>query len=190
MQPSRITDYHTTLIDNIFSNNLSDETKSGNIFLTLPEHFLQFVSVRREKIDFNKVKIHKCDFSEFENDLFRDDVSIQNWNLSFDNVNDQFNEFFWKITGCVDRHAPIKELTPKEIKLKSKPWITPNRNKLIRNRNKLFIRKKRQPNNAKIKVLYNQKRNEVNREIKKSKKIILLNTFKKIVIISKTSGLE
>ena len=66
--------------------------------------------------------------------------------------------FFLKITGCVDRHAPIKELTPKEIKLKSKPWITPNINMLIRNKNKLFIRK-RQPNNAKIKVLYNQKRN-------------------------------
>ena len=27
IQPSRITDYHTTLINNIFSNNLSDETK-------------------------------------------------------------------------------------------------------------------------------------------------------------------
>ena len=144
MQPSRITDYHTTLIDNI--NNLLDETKSGNIFITLSEHFSRFVSVRREKIDFKKVKIHKRDFSKFENDLFRDDVSIQNWNLSFDNVNDQFNDFFWKITGCVDRHAPIKELTPKEIKLKSKPWITPNINKVIR--------KKRQPN----------------REIKKSKK--------------------
>ena len=50
--------------------------------------------------------------------------------------------------------------------MNSKPWITPNINKLIMDRNKLFIRKKRQPNNAKVKVLYNQKRNEVNREIK------------------------
>ena len=74
-------------------------------------------------------------------------------------------------------HAPIKELTAKEIKLKSKPWITHNINKLIRNRNKLFIRKKRQPNNAKIKVLYNMKRNEVNRETLKSKKNHFIKYF-------------
>ena len=50
MQLSRIMDYHTTLIDNIFSNNLSDETKSGNTFLTLSEHFSQFVSEEKKLI--------------------------------------------------------------------------------------------------------------------------------------------
>ena len=49
---------------------------------------------------------------------------------------------------------------------------------------------KRQPNNAKIKVLYNQKRNEVNQEIKKIKKNHFIKYSKKIVVISKTSGLE
>ena len=61
--------------------------------------------------------------------------------------------------------------------MKSKPWITPNTHKLIRNRNKLFKRKKRQPNNEKNKELYNQKRNEVNREIKRSKKIYYIQHF-------------
>ena len=59
IQPSRITKYHTSLIDYIFSNNLSDEIKSGNIFLTLSEHLSQFVSVIREKIDFKNVKIYQ-----------------------------------------------------------------------------------------------------------------------------------
>ena len=60
--------------------------------------------------------------------------------------------FYWKIKDCVDRHhVPVKELTPKEITLKSKPWFTPNINKFIMNRNILSIGKKRQPNNAKIK---------------------------------------
>ena len=92
-------------------------------------------------------------------------------------MNNQFNDFFWKLNGCVERHAPIKELSPKEIKMKSKPWITPDITKLIRNRNKLFKRKKRQPNNENIKELYNQKRNQVNRVIKRSKKYILCPTF-------------
>ena len=67
--------------------------------------------------------------------------------MPFNNVNDQFNDFYWKLEGCVERHAPVKELSTKEIKMKSKPWINPIITKLIRNRNKLFKRKKRQPNN-------------------------------------------
>ena len=190
IQPSRITDYHASLIDNIFSNNLSDEILSGNILLTLSEHFSQFVSVRREKIDFKNVKIYQRDYSKFDNSLFSDDVSIQKWDATYENVNDQFNDFFWKLNGCVERHAPIKELSPKEIKMKSKPWITPGITKLIRNKNKLFKRKKRQPNNENIKELYNQKRNQVNREIKRSKKYIMSNILKITVTILKKSGLE
>ena len=87
-------------------------------FLLYLNIFRNLSQLEEKNLHFKIVKIHKRDFSKFESDLFRDDVSIQNWNLSFDNVNDQFNYFFWKITGCVDRHAPIKELTPKEIKLK------------------------------------------------------------------------
>ena len=156
---------------------MSDEIKSGNILLSLSEHFSQFVSVKREKIDLKNVKIYQRDFSKFDNNLFRDDISIQNWDTTFDNVNDQFNDFYWKIEGCVERHAPVKELSTKEIKMKSKPWISPNITKLIKYRNKLFKRKKRQPNSEIIKELYNQKRNEVNREIKRSKKYILYSTF-------------
>ena len=66
---------------------------------------------------------------------------------------------------------PLKKLTPKEIKLENKPWITLELNKMIRIRNKLFQRKKRQPNNDKNKRLYNLFRNRVIRELKKSKNI-------------------
>ena len=104
-------------------------------------------------------------------------MSIQNWEATFDNVNDQFNDFYWKLEDCVERHAPVKELSSKEIKMKSKPWITPNIHKLIRNRNKLFKRKKRQHNNEKNKELYNQKRNQVNREIKRLKRNYYIQHF-------------
>ena len=39
-----------TVIDNIFSNNLQDDIVSGNVFLTLSEHFSQFISVNRGKL--------------------------------------------------------------------------------------------------------------------------------------------
>ena len=74
------------------------------------------------------------------------------------------------LIGCVDRHAPLKKLSPKEVKLEHKPWISNEINKMILFRNKLFQRKKRQPSNEEIKRLYNLVRNRVNREIKKSPK--------------------
>ena len=40
---------------------------------------------------------------------------------------------------------------------------------MIKIKNKLFYRKKRQPNNTNVKRLYNLFRNRVNRELKKSK---------------------
>ena len=57
IQPTRVTEHNSSLIDNIFSNNIIDDTKSGNILLTLSEHFSQFVfvSVRRERLYFSMV---------------------------------------------------------------------------------------------------------------------------------------
>ena len=58
------------------------------------------------------------DFSDFR--FFRDDVSIQNFNNHYKDVNEKFNDFYFKLEGCVERHAPLKKLTPKEINLKTK----------------------------------------------------------------------
>ena len=57
IQPTGVTEYNSSLIDNIFSNNISVDTKSGNILLTLSEHFSQFVSVCRERVDYSQTKM-------------------------------------------------------------------------------------------------------------------------------------
>ena len=56
-----------------------------------------------------------------------------------------YNDFINKLEKCVDMHAPMKKLNTKELKKKSKPWITNDLIKLIEYRNKLF-RKKRMRN--------------------------------------------
>ena len=66
------------------------------------------------------------------------------------NANNLFLDFHHKLKGCVDRHASIKQLIPKEVKLTNKPWITSVISKLIKIRNKTFAQKKRQPNNENI----------------------------------------
>ena len=125
-----------SLIHKIFSNNLSDEIISGNIYLTLSEHFCQFASVKREKIDVKNINIYTRNYSKFSSKDFHDDVSIQNWDYGLENPSDLFTDFFWKLEGCVNRHAPIKKLNSREIKLKVKPWITPELSKMIRIKNK------------------------------------------------------
>ena len=187
LQPTRVTEYTATVIDNIFSNNIQDDITSGNLLLTLSEHFCQFVSVKREKIDYKKTNIYVRDYSKFNAESFRDDVSIQNWDYLYHNVNDSFKDFYYKLEGTVSRHAPLKKLTPKEIKLKQKPWLTKEILKMIKTRDKIFARKKRQPNNINCKLLYNLFRNRVNREIKKSKKNYYVNYFDSNVNNIKTS---
>ena len=77
LQPTRVTESSATIIDNIFSNNIQDDIISGNLLLTLSEHFSQFISVNWEKIDFKKLNIYLRDYSKFSNESFLDDVSIQ-----------------------------------------------------------------------------------------------------------------
>ena len=86
----------------------------------LSNHFSQFLSIKREKIDYKNLNIFHRDYSKFQSQQFRDDISIQNWNSNRSKVNELFIDFHSKLEGCVDRHAPIKKLSPKEIKLKNK----------------------------------------------------------------------
>ena len=114
------------------------------------------------------INIFTRDYSKFSPERFRSDVSNLNFNTDSNDVNNQFNEFYLKLESCVDKHAPIKKLKPKEVLLKQKPWISNHLKKMINLKNKLFQRKKRQPNNEMIKRLYYLFRNRVYRELIKS----------------------
>ena len=108
------------------------------------------MSVNRKQIDSKKINVYQKDYTKFSRENFRD-VSIQNWCYSHDNLNDSINDFYTKHEASVDKHSPLKKLTPKEIKIKSKPWLSTEILKMIKIRNKIFATKKRQPENEKCK---------------------------------------
>ena len=170
LQPSRITENTATLIDNIFTNNLENNVISGNIITDLSDHYSQFITISREKIDFKTIDVYRRDFSSFSIDCFRKDVSEQNFYSNDLDVNAKFGNFYTKLEACVNRHAPLKRASPKKLKLECKPWITQDIQKLIKYRNRLFRKKKKDPNNQNTLRLYKMFRNRVNREIKKNKK--------------------
>ena len=121
LQPTKVTGNTATVIDTIFSNNIHGDTISGNVLLTLSELFSQFVSVNRGKIDFKKINMYQREYSKYSNKSFRDDVPIQNWNYTHEDVHDAFKDFYTKLEGST-----------KEIKLKNKPWLNAEIFKMIK----------------------------------------------------------
>ena len=109
------------------------------------------------------------DTSKFNEESYRQDIANHRW---LDNSNDA-NAIAADLVNGLDektsKAAPVKKLSPKEIKSRLNPWITTDIRKLIGIRDRLFARKKRQPNNLTVKEAYNRVRNMVNREIHKSK---------------------
>ena len=143
VHPSRVVEgQRPSLIDNIFTNNLKDEISSGNIHLRLSEHFSQFASVNRSKIDIKKFVMCGRDYSRFADASFIDDVSIQRWNTTSNDADGLANDLLWRLDGCVNRHAPTKKLNRKEVQRKLNPWMTNEIMKLIGTRDRLFERKK------------------------------------------------
>ncbi len=170
IHPSRVVEGQCpSLIDNIFTNNMKDEMCSGNTYLTLSEHFSQFASVKRSKIDLKYIVMYGNDFSNFSESSFQDDVSIQKWNNTSNDCNELTGDFLWRLDGCVTRHAPLKKLNRKEIKRKLNPWISKEILKLLKIRDRLFKRKKREPDNSTVVDAYKKMRNKVSRELRKSK---------------------
>ena len=135
--PTRITDSSMTLIDNIYSNIFLNNTFSGNIIIEIAVHLLQFVSIDNLKIEYNKSTCYKRNHLKFSEESFIADITIQKLYNDFQDVNDSYNDFIFRLEGCVNRHAPIKKLNQKEQRRKQKPWITNEILKKIKHRSYL-----------------------------------------------------
>ena len=143
---------------------------SGNIYFQLSEHFSQFASIQHDKIDVKYIDMYARNYGKYSDEQFRDIVSIQAWeHPNVTDVNFLAGDFVWKIDSCAQAIAPVEKLKPNQIKLKLKPWISDYIQRLIKIRDNLFARKKRQPENEHVQKTYNIARNRVTRELKKSK---------------------
>ena len=171
IHPSRVVENKTpSLIDNIFSNNITDIVLSGNIYMQLSEHFSQFASIKRDKIDTHKIVMYGRDWSKYDVDKFREEISNHQWQYDSDDPSVLMSNFYSKLGGSSDQHVKVKKLSPREMKLKLNPWITPEIKNMLNLRDRLFARTKREPNNERVKQVYKTARNRVSRKIHKSKK--------------------
>ena len=79
LQPTRVTDYSATVIDNIFTNATGSETVSGNILNQTADHFSQFLILRKLSVTHKDIAFYQYDYSNFDKDKFTADFSKINW---------------------------------------------------------------------------------------------------------------
>ena len=141
LQPTRITDHSATLIDNIFFNSLEHFTISGNLIYDLTDHLPIFLVVSKFSSLPENIKIFRRDYSNFDEQALINDIQSIEWVLLFSCNSDpscMFDTFYSKISEFIDIHIPLKQLSKKESKLKTKPWITSAIRTSIKIKNKLY----------------------------------------------------
>ena len=135
-EPTRITNSNKpSLVDNIFTNTF-DNPVSGNILeLISYDHLPNFVildNVRKKKNETIMKRDKKnIDISKFQEDLLDNDLLVKLINST--DTDTACNLFMTKYQSTLDKHAPLKKMTKKEVKRGLKPWITQG---LIKSTNK------------------------------------------------------
>ena len=144
-QPTRIRDSSKTLTDNIFSKALIENTISGNLTATISDHLPQLIILPNifSNPPSNKIFIYERDWSNFvQENVILDYFSVA-WNSIINNhkyVNLSFNNLFKRINAILDKHAPLRKVTEKKLRFRSKLWITLGLQKSIFIKNSLFAK--------------------------------------------------
>ena len=142
--PSRITPRSRTLIDNIFTNTVDEPSISGNLMCSISDHLAQFLIYPEQnaKKCVNEKTQYKRNYKEINKEKFEQDLEHINWvealKVNDKNVGTSLGNFLQIINSLLEKHAPLKQITKKEIKTKTKPWITTGILTLIRNKNKIY----------------------------------------------------
>ena len=160
LQPTRIKS--KTLIDNIFINTIEYPSYSDNLTVQLSDHLFQFTILE----DFYKdltpknSKIYERNFKNFSEQEFNDTMAITDWSnilkLDQNDPNVSMNSLHHYVNNLLDICAPYKKLSKKEIKLKSKPWIS-IKIQSLKKRDKLLTKFSKHKKNSQLATnIYNE----------------------------------
>ena len=174
LQSTRITDHSATLIDNIFFNSLEHFTISGNLAYDITDHLPNFLIFNKFNTLPGNIKLYKRGYSTLDKQALLDEIQSLDWQMIFGSSCNpdpslMFQSFYSVVSNIIDRHIPVKQLSRRELKLKSKPWITLGIKKSIQIKNNLykkFIKTKSTYYHSKFKIY----RNKINHLLRISKK--------------------
>ena len=99
--------------------------------MTLTDHYPVTAIINRNVTSNPSQPIFIRSFNKFNSSNFINDLQLRLDNffpqmntITKNNINDVFDEFYSLITKTISNHAPLKKLSRKQKRLKSKPWMT------------------------------------------------------------------
>ena len=174
--PTRINPINNTIIDNILTNNINPDLKSGNLTVGISDHLPSFIIVPRKNKNHmpKKHNIYKLDTKNMDKENFILDFLNIDWSkLENKEVNIATATFFDDMNELIEKYTPRKKVTQKEFKQRFKPWITDDITSKIKDKNKILnkISKSKNANEkAELRMEFNRRKNEITRLIRISKK--------------------
>ena len=173
VKPTRITSKSATLIDNIFTNNLANQT-SGILMSDISDHLPIFVSTDVNVYDKNasSVNIEIRDMSKHNVNVLKDKLSKVDWDevCENDNANVQYNKFMDKFQELFEECIPKKVFKKRHGKNKTPkaPWITFALLKCIQRKNRLYKKSIQKPTETNV-YKYKMYRNRLNSLLRRAK---------------------
>ena len=176
--PTKINRVKSTLIDNILTNQIHPDMRSGNFMIGLSDHLPSFMIFPRKNQNHapNKQNYYKRSMGKFDRVEFILDFLDIDWKHSLEidkgDVNNSLQIFNTKMTELLDKHAPLKKVSKKAFKRKFKPWISNPILELMKQKNtalKKYINCKNIDKKSDLHASYKELRNKLTSDTRFSK---------------------
>ena len=172
--PTRVTSTSSTLIDHLYSNDTRNDIKCKILIHDISDHFPFIFSVNTAPTSTTAKILKKRDMKFFYCENFLLDLSsaFDKSLLNKENFDAHiaFKQFIDIFQITLNKHAPLRELTRREKKLRRKPWITHDVLNIIKAKNKLYKLKVKNPTDKDIADQYRLCRNKLTHIKEESKK--------------------
>ena len=114
------------MVDNIFINTLYNPI-NGNFLENLSyDHLPNFIIIESKSSKNRNMKVKtrhpKNSNQEYSDELYDPNLTLELTNTH--NANLAYNIFHKRFQFLLNKHAPLRFLSRKEVKLKRKPWVT------------------------------------------------------------------
>ena len=129
----------------------------------ISDHFPQFLVIKNTTVDYRHCTLCQHDYSKFAESSSVNDFTGLSWDFLNEtnlNINSKFDTLYEKVHETTIKHVPLKKVTPKQLKLRSNPWIDFHIQKLIKHRDRL-LHKLRKTHCNTTEELYKKFRNRV-----------------------------
>jgi len=141
-KPTRITEFTSTLIDNVFYNGATSDSIAGILYADISDHLPLFIISRSHSnlnstSEPNTIKFRK--FTDAAKQQFKEKLQSLSWNelYSITDTERAYNFFIQKITDEYQLAFPLAEKTIKKVK-NHHPWLSESLKKSIKQKNKLY----------------------------------------------------